>query len=413
MSRAREPLAVTGLGMVTPAGIGTDTTWREVLTGRPTAATDPGATGPLARPLCRVTGFDPHRHTGGRRPWQYDRGTQFALAAAREAVDDARLAPGTWDGTRGAVVLGSAAGGVARYELGLERLRLAGPSGVSPLTLPGFLPNMAAGQVALALGARGPVHHTASACASGAGALALAALLLRSGACDIAVAGGTDAMITPLCVAAFARMNALSSRPDPATASRPFDRDRDGFVLGEGAALLVLERAADATARGAPVRAHLVGAGSAADAHHAVAPHPGARGLEAAVRLALTEAGAEPGDVDHINAHGTGTPLNDRAEALLVTRLHPGAAPPTVTSAKGALGHTMGAAGAVEAALTVLTVQHGQVPPTAGFHTGDADTSALRLVTGCALRQRVRLALSHSAGFGGHNTVLAFRPARS
>ncbi|MED7953931.1 beta-ketoacyl-[acyl-carrier-protein] synthase family protein [Streptomyces sp. BE303] len=410
MSAARPPLAVTGIGLVTPAGSGVGPTWQGVLDARATAAPDPALTGLPVGISCRVPGFDARALLGGRDSWRLDRATHFALVAAREAVADAGLSPADWDGARVAVVLGSAAGGVGSYERATERFGAKGPSGVSALALPAFLPNMAAGQLAIDLGVTGPVLHTATACASGAAAVHTAALLLHAGACDIALAGGTDAMVTPVCVAAFARMRALSRNPDPSRASRPFDAGRDGFVLGEGAGFTVLERRADAVDRRAPVRALLVGVGTAADAHHPVAPHPRARGLEAAVRNALAEAGAGPDDVDHVNAHGTGTRLNDSAEAGLIERLF-ARRPPSVTSAKGVLGHTMGAAGAVEAALTVLTLQHQTVPGTAGFAVPDRDTARIDVVHGRPRRQRLRLALSISAGFGGHNTALAFVPA--
>ncbi|MFD7827288.1 beta-ketoacyl-[acyl-carrier-protein] synthase family protein [Kitasatospora sp. NPDC059803] len=411
MSAARPPLAVTGIGLVTPAGHGAESTWRGVLDARSTAAPDPALAGLPVVLSCRVPG-DSAALVGGRQPWRLDRATRFAIAAAREAVADAGLEPARWDGARVALVLGSAAGGVGSYEHAAERLRTLGPSAVSALALPAFLPNMAAAQLAIELGATGPVLHTATACASGAAAIHTAALLLHTGACDIALAGGTDAMITPVCVAGFARMKALSRNTDPARASRPFDADRDGFVIGEGAGFLVLERRSDAASRQATPRALLVGTGTATDAYHPVAPHPEARGLEAAARLALAEAGAGPDDVDHVNAHGTSTPLNDSAEARLVGRLF-ARRPPSVTSAKGVLGHTMGAAGAIEAALTVLTVQHQLVPATAGFAVPDRETGTIDLVHDDPRRQRLHLALSTSAGFGGHNTALAFAPAAS
>lgn len=405
-----EPLALTGIGLVTPAGVGTAATWQGLLCGAPATAQDPALAGLPTELSCRVPDFDPRAHVGGRQPWRLDRYTQLALTAAREAVADAKLSTADWDDARVAVVLGSAAGGVAAYERAAETLLRAGPSAVSALTLPAFLPNMAAGQLAIDLGIRGPVMHTATACASGANALMTAAMLLRTGACDVAIAGGSDAMVTRVCVAGFAQMGALSRNPDPRTASRPFDAARDGFVIGEGAGLLVLERGADAAARRAPIHALLVGYGAATDAHHPVAPHPESRGLADATQRALAAAGAHPDDVDHVNAHGTSTQLNDRAEAGLLARLFT-ERPPSVTSAKGALGHTMGAAGAIEAAVTALSVEHQLVPATAGFAEPDADTAAIDVVAGTPRSQRIRLALSNSAGFGGHNTVLAFAPA--
>lgn len=401
-----EEIAVTGIGLVTPGGVGARPTWDTVCAGRPTAHRDPALNDVPIALACRV----PARQDGPGRLWRFDRGTRFLLTAAREALASARLDPADWDPGRVAVVVGTAAGGIDTLETQHHKLLTTGPGALSPMTLPAFLPNMAAGHLALELGARGPSLQTSTACASGATALITACLLLRAGACDIAVAGGTDAMVTPLCAAAFAKMGALSRRGhDPAGASRPFDRDRDGFVLAEGSGVLVLERRPHAAARSVRPLALLAGHGATSDAHHPTAPHPGGAGLRAATRAALDQAGAGPGDVDHINAHGTSTPLNDSVEATAIRDLYP-RRPPTVTSVKGALGHTMGAAGAVEAALTVMSITHGTVPPTANFTAPDDTTDGIDLVT-TARRQTVRLALSHSLGFGGHNTVLAFTAA--
>ncbi|MEU3266050.1 beta-ketoacyl-[acyl-carrier-protein] synthase family protein [Streptomyces bacillaris] len=405
-----DDIAVTGIGLVTPGGTGTEATWETVCAGRATARVDPVLTeaGAPVRLACRVA---PPAEEGVRgRLWRFDPATRFLLTAAREALASAGLEPGRWDPGRVAVVVGTAAGGVATLEAQHRKLLASGPRALSPMTLPAFLPNMAAGQLALELGATGPALQTSTACASGATAIITAALLLRAGVCDVAVAGGTDAMVTPLCASAFAKLGALSRREDgPGGASRPFDRDRDGFVLGEGCGVLVLERTAHATARTARPLAFLAGFGATGDAHHATAPHPEGAGLRAATALALAGAGRRPGEVDHINAHGTSTALNDAVEATAIRELYEtGLQGPSVTSAKGVLGHTMGAAGAIEAALTVLTVVRGTVPPTAGFTAPDAATAGIDLVHGAARPQRVRLALSHSLGFGGHNTVLAF-----
>ncbi|WP_282702834.1 beta-ketoacyl-[acyl-carrier-protein] synthase family protein [Streptomyces sp. CC219B] len=399
-----ETIAVTGIGLVTPAGVGTEPTWKAVCAGSPTAQADPTLGGGPVTMSCRVPPLAP----GPGRLWRFDPGTRFLLTAAREALDTARLHPGAWDPARVAVVVGTAAGGIGTLETQHRKLLTTGPGVVSPMTLPAFLPNMTAGHLALELGVTGPSLQTSTACASGATALITACLLLRSGACDIALAGGTDAMVTPLCAAAFAKMGALSQRNhDPAGASRPFDKDRDGFVLGEGCGMLVLERGRHATARAIRPLALLAGHGSTSDAHHPTAPHPEGAGLRAATTAALAGTGAGPDDVDHINAHGTGTALNDAVEATTIRELYH-RRPPSVTSAKGTLGHTMGAAGAVEAALTVLTVAHGTVPPTANFTAPDDTTTGIDVVTAAGRSQPVRLALSHSLGFGGHNTVLAF-----
>jgi 3-oxoacyl-[acyl-carrier-protein] synthase II len=402
-------IAVTGVGLVTPAGTGTEPTWEGLCAGRSTTAEVPELAGLPVPIACRVPDFDPHTHARLRRPWRLDRATQLLLAAAHEALAGAECGHDAWQPERVALVIGSAAGGISSLETQHRTLLSTGPDRLSPHTLPAYLPNMAAGHAALELGVKGPALHTSTACASGASAVITAGLLLAAGHCDIALAGGCDAMVTPLCSAAFAKMGALSRRThDPARASRPFDRERDGFVLAEGSAVLVLEREEDARARQARPLALLAGHGTTTDAHHPVAPDPDGTGLERAVRAALAQAGAAPEEVDHINAHGTSTPLNDRVEAAVIRRLY-GRHPPSVTSAKGALGHTMGAAGAIEAALTVLSVARGAVPPTANFTAFDDGTDGIDLVTDKPRQHGIHLALSHSVGFGGHNTVLAFR----
>lgn len=399
-----DEVAVTGIGLVTPGGIGVQDTWETVCAARSTARTDPVLSDLPVTMSCRV----PDLPAGRGRLWRFDRGTRFLLTAAREALDSAGLDPADWDPGRVAVVIGTAAGGIDTLEAQHHKFLTTGPAALSPLTMPAFLPNMTAGHLALDLGITGPSLQTSTACASGATALITACLLLQAGACDIALVGGTDAMVTPLCAAAFAKMGALSRRSnDPARASRPFDKDRDGFVLSEGSGILVLERRRHADARAARTLAHLAGHGTTSDAHHPTAPHPEGAGLRAATTIALDQAGAAHDDVDHINAHGTSTPLNDSVEATVIRDLYP-RRPPSVTSAKGALGHTMGAAGAIEAALTVLTIAHATTPPTANFTAPDATTTGIDLITHSPRPHPVHLALSHSLGFGGHNTVLAF-----
>ncbi|GFN01625.1 hypothetical protein Smic_01810 [Streptomyces microflavus] len=283
----------------------------------------------------------------------------------------------------------------------------SGPEAVSPLLVPMMIPNAAAGEVAIALKAGGPSLAPATACASGATAVAVARDLLLGGSCDVVVAGGAESVLTPLVVTAFARMGALSTRTaDPAGASRPFAADRDGFVIGEGAAMLVLEREETARARGGRARALLTGAGSSTDAHHPTAPAPDGRGAQRAVQSALDQAGWVPVDVDHINAHGTSTPLNDAMETTLISRLFPHR--PSVTAPKGVIGHTLAAAGAIEAVATVLTLERSLVPPIANLDSLP-DAFPLDCVVKEPRHQRVERAVSHSFGFGGHNVALAFQ----
>lgn len=406
---SRNDIAVTGLGLVTPAGIGVERNWAAIRAARSTAAAlDPALAGLPVPISCRVPDFEPDTLLGGRRAHRLDRFVQFALVAAQEALTDAGLDPTTWDGARVAVVLGNASGGTDSFEKQHQVLLREKPQRVTPLLHSLYLPNMLACQLAIEFGATGPNQVVATACASGATAIGIAYDLLALDRCDIVLTGGSEAMITPLVMAGFARMGALSQRSDtPTTASRPFDAERDGFVAAEGAGLLILERTKDARARGARVRARITGHGTSADAHHITAPHPEGRGLEQAIRAALAEAGAAPEDVDYVNAHGTSTPLNDLAEAQTLSRLLPHG--PLVSSTKGVTGHLLGAAGAVEAAYTVLAVERGVVPPTANLYTQDPkiDITAPRAETA----HPVRLALSNSMGFGGQNTVLAVSPA--
>ncbi|MFC8571612.1 beta-ketoacyl-[acyl-carrier-protein] synthase family protein [Streptomyces sp. NPDC057245] len=401
----RRPVAITGLGLVTPGGEGAAATWDAVCAGNGTAAPDPVLTGLPVDFSCRVplTEEELDRRIG-RRSWRMGRSAKLAVLAAREAVRDAGHRPADWDGARVATVLGCGMGCVDRWEEQGRRLAERGPDFVSPLAIPLVLPNLGTGEVSIDLGARGVSLAPATACASGATALALARDLLAADLCDVAVAGGVEAGVSRLSTTGFWRMGALSERRDaPAEASRPFAADRDGFVVGEGAGVLVLERTADAVARGKPPRALLAGCGSTSDAHHPTAPAPDGRGAEAALRTALAEANLDPQDVDHVNAHGTSTALNDATEADLIARVLPHR--PSVTAAKGVLGHGLGAAGAVEAALTVLTLQHRRVPPIANLEA-PAPGFDLDCVLKEPRRQEVRAAVSHSFGFGGHNVVL-------
>lgn len=399
-------IAVTGLGLVTAAGIGVEASWAGVCAGQSAARRDPALAGLPVDISCTVPGFNPAEHVGRRSVLVHDRFVQLAIAAAREAVADAGLHPRTWDGARVGVVVGCGLGGVSTWETQHRVLLNEGPRAVSALLIPLLVPNMVAGHLAMEFGARGPNLVTATACASGATAIGTALDLLRAGRCDVVLAGGSEAGVSPLIVTGFAQMGALSRRlNDPAAASRPFDADRDGFVIGEGSGMLVLERAADAVARGARIRASLAGYGATADGHHMTAPDPDGAGLSRALRGALAEAGVGPGEVDHVNAHGTSTPLNDAAEARVLRESTGRRAP--VTSTKGVVGHTLGAAGAIEAAFTVMAVDTATVPPTANLEHQDP-TIDLDVVAGQARKQRIDVAVSNSAGFGGQNAVLVF-----
>jgi 3-oxoacyl-[acyl-carrier-protein] synthase II len=401
------PVAVTGIGMLTPAGVGVEASWQGVSAARATASRDAELAGMPVDISCRVP-VDPAQLLDGRIARRMDRFTQFAVLAAREAVADAGLDPRTWDGARVAVVLGCADGGPGTVERQHRVLLEQAAAQVSSLLLPMQLPNMSAGQVCIDLGAGGPSMVIATACASGATAIGIARDLLLMKRCDVALAGGSEAMITPLVMAGFAQMGALSRRLDsPRTASRPFDKDRDGFVAGEGAALLVLERPDDARARRARVRGHVAGFGASSDAHHITAPDPTGAGSERALRSALADAGIGPDEVDHVNAHGTSTPLNDRVEARVIERVL--GSRPVVTSTKGVTGHLFGAAGAAEAAFGLLAIEHQLVPPTANLTTPDPGIE-IRLAYG-PTPARIEVTVSNSLGFGGQNAVLVLTAA--
>ncbi|EST35970.1 hypothetical protein N566_16965 [Streptomycetaceae bacterium MP113-05] len=402
-------IAVTGIGLVTSAGIGTEVSWDGVCKGRSTAAKDPQLADLAVDISCTVPDLDPGNRVGRRSLLMHDRFIQLAIVAAREAVADCGLDPESWDGARVGVVMGCGLGGLTTMEAQHRRLLTKGPDSVSALLLPMLIPNMVAGHLAIDLHATGPNFVTASACASGATAIGTAAGLLRDGTCDVVVTGGTEANVTPLMVTGFSQMGALSRRTDdPPAASRPFDADRDGFVIGEGSGVLVLERADDAKARGARSRARLGGYGASADAHHITAPDPEGTAVHQAVQQAVSEAGVLPQEIDHVNAHGTSTPLNDAVEARTLRKLLGDG--PAVTSAKGTIGHTLGAAGAIEAALTVLAIDHSVIPPTANLENQDPAVD-LDVVTGTARRQKVEVAMSNSFGFGGQNAVLIFTAA--
>ncbi|MGW2485879.1 beta-ketoacyl-[acyl-carrier-protein] synthase family protein [Streptomyces sp. NPDC001606] len=405
----RAPVAVTGLGLVTPAGVGREAAWAGLCAGLSTATADPALTGLPVAFSCQVPELDATGALGHRLARRLDRFTTFALLAAREAAADAGLTPDTWDDTRVGVVIGVGTGSMQSWQAEFDRLAEHTPERVSPLALPRSVPNMAAAEIALDLGARGPNMVVSTACASGTSAIGVARDWLLSGHCDLVLAGGSESARLRMTAACFAQMRALSRRSDsPENASRPFDRDRDGFVLGEGAAVLVLERTEDARARGARPAALLAGFGASCDAHHFTAPHPGGDGAAHAIRGALADAGLAAEDIDHVNAHGTATPQGDAAEHNALHQVF--RRPPPVTAVKGAIGHAIGGAGAIEAACTVLTLRHQLIPPTANLDTPDPAMD-LDVVAKAPRPHRIRAALSNSFGFGGQNAVLAFTAA--
>jgi 3-oxoacyl-[acyl-carrier-protein] synthase II len=404
----RPRVAVTGLGVKTPAGNDVATFWDTLLAGRSMAAdiTAFDTTGLPVRFACEVKGFDGVEYLGPKEVRRVDRNAQLGFAAAIDAVRDAGE-PGA-DPARCAVVAGVGIGGLATLEEQERILIERGPSRVTPFLVPMMMPNATPALVAMELGWTGPNICVATACAAGTHAVGEAARLIRDGTADVVLAGGAEAVVVPVAIAAFARMGALSGRHhDPAGASRPFDVDRDGFVMGEGAAFLVLERLDRALARGARVHAEILGYGRNADAYHITAPSPGGSGATACMQLALDDAGVAPSAIGHVNAHGTSTPLNDASEAEAIVKVFNNA-PPPVTSTKGVTGHLIAAAGAVEAVASVLAVRDGQAPPTANHERTDPDI-ALDVIAGSP-RPVQGPALSNSFGFGGHNATLVVGP---
>jgi 3-oxoacyl-[acyl-carrier-protein] synthase II len=406
-------VVVTGMGATTPLGGDLSTTWEGLLEGRSGAKRlDDDWAADLPVRIAAPAAVDPREVLDRIEARTLDRSQQFALAAAREAWQDAGLGDSDVDPERLAVSIASGIGGVLTLLGQYDVLRERGARRVSPHTVPMLMPNGPAATVGLDLVARAGVHTTVSACASGAEAIALGLDLLRAGRADVVVAGGTEAAIHALPIAGFASMRALSMREDaPEAASRPYDKARDGFVLGEGAATLVLETEEHARSRGARVYAELAGAGISADAHHVAAPEPTGAGAARALQLALRDAGATPTDVVHVNAHATSTPLGDIAESLaLRTALGDAVDGVSVTATKSCTGHLLGAAGALEAAVTVLSLHQSVVPPTRNLDDPD-DEIRLDVVRIGPRPLTDGRALSNSFGFGGHNVTLAFRSA--
>jgi 3-oxoacyl-[acyl-carrier-protein] synthase II len=402
--RGRPRVAVTGMGLKTPAGCDLESFWETVLAGRPTAApiTNFDASALPVRFACQVADFDPVAYLGPKETRRVDRVAQLGFASAIDALRQSGD-PGA-DPARCGVVAGIGIGGLLTLEDQEKILLERGPARITPFLVPMMMPNATPALVAMELGWTGPNLCVATACAAGSNAVGEGARLIRDGTVDVVLAGGAEAVITPIAISAFARMGALSGRHDaPERASRPFDVDRDGFVMGEGAAFLVLERLDRALARGATIHGEVTGYGRNADAYHITAPSPGGSGAAACMQLALDDAGLSPTGVGHVNAHGTSTPLNDASEAEAIGKVF-GDAPPPVTSTKGVIGHLVGAAGAVEAVASFLALRDGVVPPTANHERTDPEIT-LDVVAGSP-RERQGPVVSNSFGFGGHNATL-------
>jgi 3-oxoacyl-[acyl-carrier-protein] synthase II len=414
-TNGRHRVVITGLGLLTPVGNDVDAAWAALLAGTSGAATitqfEPTDQFSV-RFACEVKGFDPVEYMDRKEARRTDRFAQFAVAVAEQAVRQAGLADdlAPADSERVGVLIGSGIGGIATFEEQTRVMIERGPGRVSPFFVPMFIPDMAAGLVSMRYGAKGPNYATVSACASSAHALGNSFRLIQGGEADVMITGGTEATVTPLTIAGFANMKALSTRNDsPETASRPFDAERDGFVLGEGAGVVIMESLEHALNRGATILGEVIGYGQSADAYHMTAPAPEGAGAQMAMRIALSDGGLEPADVGYINAHGTSTPANDLNETLAIKGVFGAAARDLVVgSTKSMTGHLLGAAGAVEGVITTLVLMHGQIPPTINFSTADPACD-LDYAHNERRERPVQAALTNSFGFGGHNVCLALR----
>ena len=415
MRDSRRRVVITGLGAITPVGKDVPSTWDALLAGESGAApitlfetTEEYVT----RIACEVKNFDPLTFLEKKEARRYDRFAQFGVGAAAEAMRSAGLegAPEGVAPERFGVIFGSGIGGISTMEAQHDQLKDRGPGRVSPFFIPMFIPDIAAGLISIRFGSKGPNYATVSACASGAHAIGDAFRFIERGDADVMIAGGAEATITPLAVAGFASMKALSTRnDDPEAASRPFDAARDGFVIGEGAGCVILEALGTAVARGATIVAEVDGYGVSADAHHITLPAPEGTGAQHAMRMAMDDAGVSAEDVDYINAHGTSTQANDRNETAAIKQvLGDSAYSAIVGSTKSMTGHLLGAAGGVEAVITALVCQKSRIPSTINLTDPDPDCD-LDYGRHGVVERPVGVALSNSFGFGGHNACLAIR----
>ena len=404
-------VVVTGIGLVTPIGLNSESTWNSLVEGR--SGIDYislfDAEGYESRIAGEVDEFDATTALGRKEAKRLDRFSQFACVAAIEALEHANLNMEKEDADRVGVLIGSGVGGIITIADQHKILLQKGPKRVSPFLVPMMLGDMASGQVSMMIGAKGPNFSTVSACATGADSIGEALEMIRRGRADVVIAGGTEAAVCEIGVAGFNSCMALSTRnEDPQGASRPFDSDRDGFVLGEGAGLLVLESLEHAEQREANILAEMSGYGASSDAHHVTQPHPEGKGAARAMKWAIEDAGITPDKVDYINAHGTSTPLNDKYETIAMKRMYGDHAYKlAISSTKSMTGHLLGAAGGIEAAFTVLTIKNGIVPPTINIDNPDPDCD-LNYIPNTAKKQPVNVAMSNSLGFGGHNASLVF-----
>jgi len=409
---ARRRVVVTGMGVITPVGLTLQEYWENLLRGKSGA-------GPITafdvsdydtKFACEVKGFDPMKFMDRKLAQRSDLFTQYALAAAENALTDSGLVLEKVDRERVGVIVGSGIGGMWTYHRQQETVfETKGPHRISPFFIPMMIADIAPGRISMRYGLKGPNYATTSACATSSHAIGDAFMLIQRGDADIMVSGGAEAAITPMGIGGFNAMRALSTRNDaPEKASRPFDKNRDGFVMGEGSGILILEELTHAVKRGARIYAEIAGIGFTADAHHITEPAPGGEGAVRSMRQAIRDAGLSPDDIDYINTHGTSTPVGDKNEtAAIKTVFGERAYSLAINSTKSMIGHLLGAAGAVESVVTVLSLVNGMVHPTINLETPDPECD-LDYVANHARPQKIRAALSNTFGFGGHNASLLF-----
>ncbi len=408
-------IVVTGLGLITALGHNAADNWTALIAGRSGVRRISlfDATGYDSQVAGEVPDFDPTAYMDRKEARRADRLTQFAFVAADEALKQAQYSVDPANGTDMAVIVGTAIGGVTTLMAEYDTLLAKGPARVSPFLMPMMLSDMTSGQLSIRIGAKAVNYALVSACASGADSIGEAANIIRRGDAEIALAGGTEAAITPICMAGFSAAKALTTRnDDPEHASRPFDLNRDGFVMGEGAGLIVIESEEHALARGATILAELAGYGATSDAFHITQPDENGEGAARAMRKALAMAGLNSDDIDYINAHGTSTPMNDKLETLALKKVFGEYAYELpISSTKSMTGHLLGAAGSVEAAISVMALQNGIIPPTANYETADPACD-LDYVPNVARSASLEAVMTNSLGFGGHNSSLIFRKYR-
>lgn len=407
----KKRVVVTGLGAVTPVGNDAATTWQNLLEGKSgvDVLTRVNKDDYPAKVAAEVKDFNPEDYMEKKDAKRMDLFTQYAVAASKMAVEDAKLEITDENANRIGVWIGSGIGGMGTYEEQFEKLMTKGPRRVSPFFVPMMIPDMASGQVSIQLGAKGINSCSVTACASGANSIGDAYKVIERGDADAMITGGSEAPLTKMAFAGFSAAKALSFNDDPKTASRPFDANRDGFVMGEGAGILILESLDSALERGATIYAEIVGYGASGDAYHITAPAPEGEGAVRAMRQAMEDAGLQAEDIDYVNAHGTSTELNDKFEtAALKQLLGDHAYQTAISSTKSMTGHMLGAAGAVEAIICVKAIQEGMIPPTIN-QTENDPLCDLDYVPNEKRVKKVRAALSNSLGFGGHNAALVFK----